>query len=166
MLLFFVRIYVAEGFYIVCYALFIYLLNVFIHFITPKANPDTDGPILPQGTEDEFRPFERKLPEFKFWWACVRATIIAFLFTITRVTDIPVYWPILLIYFIVLFALTMKKEITKWIQLGYVPWSRKKLSSKWHLQDDPLPFHHAEETALDPDIPLQTPRAFLVAVPQ
>lgn len=63
--LFFLRIFLAEGFYIVCYALFIYLLNIFIHFLTPKADPESDGPILPQATDDEFRPFERKLPEFK-----------------------------------------------------------------------------------------------------
>lgn len=40
--------------------------------------------------------------------------------------DIPVYWPILLVYFVLLFVLTMKKEMTKWYQLGYVPWSAGK----------------------------------------
>ncbi len=34
------------------------------------------------------------------------------------VFDIPVYWPILLMYFLILFVLTMKKEMTKWYQMG------------------------------------------------
>ena len=126
-LVFFVRIFLVEGFYIVAYALGIYDLNIFIHFITPKSDPESDGPVLPQRSdESEFRPFERKLPEFKFWWACVRATLVAFVATGFSAFDVPVYWPILLVYFVVLFALTMKKEITKWYRLGYLPWNAKK----------------------------------------
>jgi hypothetical protein len=129
LLVFFLRIYLAEGFYIVCYALFIYLLNVFIHFLTPKMDPDSgDRPILPQGTDDEYRPFERKLPEFKFWWKCVTAVVVAFAVSFFRGFDVPVYWPILVVYFFVLLVLTMKKEVAKWIKLGYVPWNRSKPS--------------------------------------
>jgi hypothetical protein len=106
--------------------LFIYLLNIFIHFLTPKSDPESEGSILPQSSDDEFRPFERKLPEFKFWWACVRATLIAFFCSFFPAFDVPVYWPILLVYFFILFALTMKKEVTKWIRQGYVPWNRGK----------------------------------------
>ncbi len=125
---FFLRIFLAEGFYIVCYALFIYLLNMFIHFLTPKSDPEGEGPILPQGGADEFRPVERKLPEFKFWWNCARAVCLAFVVSFFRAFDVPVYWPILVVYFVVLLALTMKKEVAKWIKLGYVPWNRSKPS--------------------------------------
>lgn len=62
----------------------------------------------------------------KFWWNCTRAVLIAFVASFFRVFDVPVYWPILVVYFVALFALTMKKEITKWIRLGYVPWNRSK----------------------------------------
>lgn len=50
-------------------------------------------------------------PEFKFWYSATKATVIALLCTITRATDVPVYWPILLIYFITLFCLTMRRQI-------------------------------------------------------
>jgi hypothetical protein len=57
------------------YALGIYLLNVFLAFLTPKFDPaleqelndEDDGPTLPTRGDDEFRPFIRRLPEFKFW---------------------------------------------------------------------------------------------------
>lgn len=28
---------------------------------------ENEGPILPKSNNDEFRPFMRRLPEFKFW---------------------------------------------------------------------------------------------------
>jgi len=84
-----------QGWYIVTYALAIYLLNLFIAFITPKFDPSVEeedsgmcsssvlfihtmyiryvvvflveGPTLPTKSGDEFKPFIRRLPEFKFW---------------------------------------------------------------------------------------------------
>ena len=40
-----------------------------------------------------------------------RATIIALFCTFSEVFDVPVYWPILVVYFFVLFALTMRRQI-------------------------------------------------------
>jgi hypothetical protein len=39
--LFMLRIYMAGGWYIVTYALGIYVLNLFIHFLTPKSDPES-----------------------------------------------------------------------------------------------------------------------------
>ncbi len=52
------------------------------------------------------------------------------LMTFFDLFDIPVFWPILLVYFIVLFGLTMKKQIGHMRKFGYVPWSfgKKKYS--------------------------------------
>jgi len=63
------------------------------------------------GDGEEFRPFIRRLPEFKFWLSATKATLLALLATTTRATDIPVYWPILLVYFFTLFGLTMRRQI-------------------------------------------------------
>uniref|UniRef100_A0A1I7UYR3 Protein RER1 n=2 Tax=Caenorhabditis tropicalis TaxID=1561998 RepID=A0A1I7UYR3_9PELO len=69
------RIVLLQGFYIVAYAVGIYYLNLFLLFLTPSIDPalefedDDDGPVLPSKTNDEFRPFMRRLPEFKFWYA-------------------------------------------------------------------------------------------------
>lgn len=57
----------AAGFYIVTYALGIYNLNLLLGFLTPQVDPELEGPTLPSKGQDEFRPFVRRLPEFKFW---------------------------------------------------------------------------------------------------
>lgn len=65
------RVYVVEGFYIITYGLGIYILQLLIAFLSPQVDPDiqdvADGPALPTRGAEEFRPFVRRLPEFKFW---------------------------------------------------------------------------------------------------
>ncbi|CAN0333271.1 unnamed protein product, partial [Hapterophycus canaliculatus] len=67
-----------------------------------KIDPESEGPGLPTSGSDEFRPFSRRLPEFKFWLSSQRGLLMAFGMTFFKLFDIPVFWPILLIYFIVL----------------------------------------------------------------
>ena len=69
------------------------------------------------------RPFARRLPEFKFWYSCSRAIIIATFMTFFELFDVPVFWPILLLYFIVLFVITMKRQIRHMMKYKYVPFS-------------------------------------------
>ena len=70
-----------------------------------------DGLSLPTRQSDEFRPFIRRLPEFKFWYSATKATLIAFTCTFFDFFNIPVFWPILVMYFITLFCITMKRQI-------------------------------------------------------
>lgn len=126
------RIFAVQGFYIITYALFIYYLNLFLAFLTPKIDPaldfesDDDGPVLPKTTTEEFRPFMRRLPEFKFWISTVRATLIAFSCTFFEFFDIPVFWPILVIYFVMLFCLTMKRQLMHMVKYRYLPFTTGK----------------------------------------
>ena len=69
------------------------------------------------------RPFARRLPEFKFWLSCTRGTVTAYLMTFFSVFDVPVFWPVLVLYFCVLFYITMKRQIMHMIKHRYVPWS-------------------------------------------
>merc|ERR1712098_828141 len=103
---FMARILLAQGWYIVTYALAIYHLNLLLAFLTPKIDPaladldaDEDGMELPTKQNDEFRPFIRRLPEFKFWYSATKATVIAFACTFFDFFNIPVFWPILVMYF-------------------------------------------------------------------
>ncbi|XP_058092045.1 protein RER1B-like isoform X2 [Magnolia sinica] len=125
-LIYALRCYYLKGFYIVSYALGIYLLNLLIGFLSPKVDPELevmDGPSLPTKGSDEFKPFIRRLPEFKFWYSTTKAFCIAFCMTFFSVFDVPVFWPILLCYWIVLFVLTMKRQILHMIKYKYVPFS-------------------------------------------
>lgn len=142
--IFLTRIVTAQGWYIVTYALGIYHLNLFIAFLTPKIDPaldldsgklcsfgeasqtsvcsliladDPDGPALPTRSNEEFRPFIRRLPEFKFWYAITKSTTIALVCTFFDVFNVPVFWPILVMYFITLFCITMKRQIrVSWVK--------------------------------------------------
>jgi hypothetical protein len=121
-----VRVYLLEGYYIVTYGLGIFLLNLFIGFLTPidDLDNDLDGPGLPTDNDaSEFKPFARRLGEFSFWYSCIKAVLIAVAMTFFSLFDVPVFWPLLLIYFIVLFVLTMKRQIKHMIRHKYVPFS-------------------------------------------
>ncbi|KAJ4487328.1 retrieval of early ER protein Rer1 [Lentinula edodes] len=132
--LFFLRIVLSQGWFIDAYA--IYLLNLLLAFLQPKFDPSLQEDLLadeieeggtpmtsplPSARDDEFRPFVRRLPEWQFWLSATRATLIAIGCTLFEMFDVPVYWPILVVYFFVLFALTMRRQIQHMIKYKYVP---------------------------------------------
>jgi len=130
--LFFLRIYLIQGFFIVAYGLGIFLLNNFIAFLSPLEDPTDNGPGLPSTSKEgkEFRPFARRLPEFKFWLACTQGTGTCLIMTFFSIFDVPVFWPILLIYFFVLFFMTMRRQIMHMYKHKYVPISFGKAKYK------------------------------------
>lgn len=58
-----------------------------------------------------------------FRYSITKAFCVAFLMTFFSVFDVPVFWPILLCYWIVLFVLTMKRQIMHMVKYKYVPFS-------------------------------------------
>jgi len=138
---FLIRIVLLQGWYIVTYALAIYHLNLLLAFLTPKIDPalaefeadeGDDGMALPTSQNDEFRPFIRRLPEFKFWYSATGATVIAFTCTFFDFFNIPVFWPILVMYFITLFCITMKRQIKHMVRYRYIPftWGKPKFQGR------------------------------------
>jgi len=129
-IVFVLRILFAQGWYIVTYALGIYHLNLFIAFLTPKIDPaldyDDDGLGLPTHSTQEFRPFIRRLPEFKFWLGFVKSTLIGLVCTLFDCFNVPVFWPILVMYFITLLCITMKRQIKHMIKYKYIPFTHGK----------------------------------------
>jgi hypothetical protein len=127
LILFFLRILLAQGWYIVAYALGIYLLNLFLAFLQPKFDPSNDeldndmedGSIgtLPTKSDEEFKPFIRRLPEFKFWYWATRAIAIGFFCSWFEFFNVPVFWPVLVMYWFLLFFLTSKCSLN-------TPWAR------------------------------------------
>merc|ERR1719323_2820952 len=144
---FLLRIVFKQGWYIVTYALAIYHLNLLLAFLTPKIDPamaqleaeEDDGLELPTKQNDEFRPFIRRLPEFKFWYSATKATVIAFGCTFFEFFNIPVFWPILVMYFITLFCITMKRQIKPMIRYRYIPFTFGK--PKFASKEEPKPTH-------------------------
>lgn len=136
--LFLLRVITYQGFYVIAYALGIYLLNIFLLFLSPRFDPagDEEGlsndmtlpddtpssaVFLPTSADDEFRPFVRRLPEFRFWYNATWATTVALIATAFSWFDVPVFWPILLFYFVLLTILTLRRQIEHMIKYKYVP---------------------------------------------
>jgi len=126
------RIWLLKGFYIVAYALGIFNLNLLLGFLSPQVDPALEGPSLPSRGNDEFKPFVRRLPEFKFWYSSTKALCLGFLATFFSAFDVPVFWPILLLYWSVLFFLTMKRQIRHMLKYRYLPFSigKRKYADK------------------------------------
>ncbi|KAH8115269.1 Rer1 family-domain-containing protein [Phellopilus nigrolimitatus] len=55
-----------------------------------------------------------------------RATVIVLFCTFSELFDIPVYWPILVIYFCILFALTMRWQIQHMFKYKYIPFDFRR----------------------------------------
>ena len=112
----------------VAYSLGIYLLNLFLAFISPKFDPSLEQDAdmedgmpagessLPTKSDQEFRPFVRRLPEFKFWHAATRAIVIGFACSWSEIFNLPVFWPVLVVYWLILVVLTMRRQIQSMIK--------------------------------------------------
>lgn len=62
--------------------------------------------------------------------SATRATVVALLATISEAFDVPVFWPILVVYFCVLFALTMRRQIQYVLHLLEWPKSVRRADSQ------------------------------------
>jgi hypothetical protein len=143
------RIIHLQGFYIIAYGLALFELNLLIGFLSPLHESELiDDSFVSHNNnsnnnnnnnkEQEFKPFMRRLPEFQFWYACTNATLIGLFLTFFSLFDIPVFWPILLLYFIILFAYTMKKQIQHMIRYKYIPFSVGKQKYQAQSQNQGL----------------------------
>ena len=59
-------------------------------------------------------------------YSAIKAVVIGFVMTFFPIFDAPVFWPILLLYWFVLFFVTMKRQIKHMIKYRYIPFSLGK----------------------------------------
>jgi len=139
---FIARVVIRQGFYIVAYAYGIYFLNLILGFLSPQADPELNDIHEGESDSGEFRPFVRRLPEFKFWFFATQWLCISLILTLFDIFDLPVFWPILVGYFIVLTCLTMKDRIKHMIRYKYVPFD---LAGKKKQYNVPAPKEGGDE---------------------
>ena len=125
------RMFYKKGYYALTYCIGIHFLNSFIGFISPLDDPEEDDlgegdSYLPQKSSEEFRPFQRKVKEYSFWSIMFWTFVVAIPMTFFEAFNIPVFWPLLLIYFILIFFLIMKRQIKHMIKYKYLPWDTGK----------------------------------------
>ena len=56
----------------------------------------------------------------------MRSLLVGMSLTLVDVFDVPVFWPILMLYFLALFCVTMKSRIKHMIKYKYLPFSTGK----------------------------------------
>ncbi|CAM8883692.1 unnamed protein product [Rhodiola kirilowii] len=118
------RVFMIERFHLITYFLGILVLQLFISFISPQVDPEMEGPGLPTKESDEFRPFVRRLPEFKFWHGLTMALCIAFVLTFFAALDVyDICWPVILMIWFIYFVYKMKRRIMHMVKYKYVPFS-------------------------------------------
>ncbi|XP_955363.1 rer1 family protein, putative [Theileria annulata] len=147
--------------YVVAYMYAVFLLNLVLRFITPLSFDDlcaahedaNKGTILPLNEQEalnsskikkcglnykenvyEFKPFLRQMNEFTFWLSAVRVTYIACFSLFFDFLDVDVFWPLLVLYFVLLFLTTMNQQIKNMIKYKYVPFNFCKCSFFIFLQ--------------------------------
>lgn len=132
-LMYCIRIWKTEAFYLITYCLGIYLLHALILFLTPRGDsiPDPfenveDDDYVPEAIDNEFKPFIRNLPEFNFWMFVTKILLLALGGTYFDILDIPVYTPILVIYFIFMVAFTTKPLLAHMKKYNYNPFMQTK----------------------------------------
>src|SRR3989338_9902291 len=122
----------------------IHLLYCLVVLITPLSDPENEnnnddeceGSALPtsgfavrgqqQQQPDEHKPFIPKVAEFKVWRSMFQVVVIAFFATFFSIFDLPVFWPILLLYFVLFFVTQMAGRIQHMMRHKYVPWNANK----------------------------------------
>ena len=129
-IIYFLRVFTKKGYYALTYCIGIHFLNSFIGFISPLDDPEEDleegDSHLPQSNNEEFRPFQRKVKEYEFWRIMFWTLIFAIPMTFNEAFNIPVFWPLLLVYFLLIFFLIMRKQIQHMIKYHYLPWDSGK----------------------------------------
>lgn len=100
-----------QGFYAIGYLLGFSILSNIILYLTPQDIPTIDEETeeeifdipstitLNQGVDNQ-KPIIRKLSEFHLWKKLTLYSFLSLLCTFTDFFDLPVFWPLLLIYFL------------------------------------------------------------------
>ena len=103
-ILFWYRIISQQAWFILAYALAIYHLTLMIRFLTPKTQDCHDL------NNDSVNLSElRALSLSKLWFSSTLSTSIALIGTLFDSLDIPVFGPVLIVYFVILLAISCRR---------------------------------------------------------
>lgn len=120
---------------VITYCAAVYLLHAFILFATPKDqnipeifDTENEDDYKPSNISNDFEPYVRKLPEYSFWLFSLQIVSLAFFLTLFDFTDITVFTPVLVIYFIFIFCMTIYKLLmhSRKYKYNLIFWNKSK----------------------------------------
>ena len=131
LLLFVFRMIYLQAYFAVGYVFGFYTIQKIILYFTPSTLPsitdeeeneeevfDIPNVVLDKN-EDSSKPIVRKLGEFKLWKKIFLAASISLTMTFFSIFDLPVFWPILLLYFFLVAATIVLKQKLHMKKYGY-----------------------------------------------
>ena len=129
LIIYLLRVMIKNSHHIITYAVGIYLIQGFILFATPKMK-NTEDPFETL-TEEQIAeeqknfdgPFIRNLSEYDFWLFYMRVIIVSFILTFFNFLDIPVFVPLLILYFCIMVVATLAKLMQHQKIYKYNPWT-------------------------------------------
>lgn len=126
------RMVLLDGYYAAMYLFAFYAVQNVIQYLTPNNLPTIqeeeemgqvvyDIPETVQVTrnEDASKPIIRKLGEFKLWKKLTAAALICLGASFVPALDIPVFWPILLFYFVFVVISVVARQYQHMKRYGY-----------------------------------------------
>lgn len=130
------RVLIKQTHHIITYAVGIYMIQGFILFATPKMK-NTEDPfetLTEEQIQEEQRnfdgPFIRNLSEYDFWAFYMKVVVISFILTFFSFLDIPVFAPLLVLYFVIMVLATLVKLTQHQKMYQYNPWATIKSFKK------------------------------------
>lgn len=118
-LLYVIRLINIKSHAVITYCALVYLLHAFILFATPKDNSipspfenstnEEEDNYIPSNIDNDFKPYVRRLPEYDFWVFTSEIVGVSYFLTFFSFTSIPVFVPILIIYFVFILLMTFWK---------------------------------------------------------
>ena len=120
------------SYYIVTYLIGFYVLQLLVNYVTPKGLEDNDDdmeetltsekdflPHVQDVCEDEVRPLAPSMSEIQIWERITYAFAMGTVCTCFKLLEIDVFWPMLVVYFLILACFTLRKVIMQMIKHNY-----------------------------------------------
>ncbi|OQS55877.1 RER1C [Ecytonucleospora hepatopenaei] len=129
LVIYLIRVLIKQSHHIITYAVGIYLIQGFILFATPKMKNAEDPfeTLTEEQIQEEQKrfdgPFIRNLPEYDFWVFYMKVVSISFILTFFSFLDIPVFVPLLVLYFFIMVFATLAKLMQHQKLYKYNPWT-------------------------------------------
>ena len=103
-------------------------------YLTPLEDPDeldfeNDSEyILPVRESDEFKGFQRKIQELELWKLLMQGTVLCIFLTLFEFFAFPIFWPLLVFYFIMMTTFLCRYKLEHMIRYRYIPFDFSKKS--------------------------------------
>ena len=129
--LFILKMILLSAYFAVAYILGFYIMHNFILYLTPSTLPSIQDEeeaeenvyeipeVVLEHNEDSSKPIVRKLGEFKLWKKLFFATSLCLSLTFFKIFDFPVFWQILLLYFIFIMTTIILRQRAHMKKYGY-----------------------------------------------